>query len=75
MMAVVLVKTRLQETSHHTSSYATDWKAEKSWLDLPQGQEVSLNVHTVSGPTQPPIRGVRGFFPEGVKRQLRDPDR
>lgn len=70
MMAVVLAKTRLKETGLHTSGYASDWKAETSWLDLPQGQEVSLNVHIILGSTQPPIRGVQGFFPEGVKRQL-----
>jgi hypothetical protein len=75
MMAVVLAKTRLQETSLHTSGYATEWKAEKSRLDLPQRQGVSLNDHTSSGSTQPPIRGVQGFFPEGVERQLCEPGR
>lgn len=62
MMPVVLAKTRLQETSQHTNGYVTDWKAEKSWLDLPQGQEVSLNVHTNSGSTQPPVRGIQGLL-------------
>jgi hypothetical protein len=38
MMVVVLAKTRLQETSLHTSGYVTDWKAENSRLDLPQGR-------------------------------------
>jgi len=56
MMAVVLAKTRLKETSLHTSGYASERKAEKSWLDLPQWQDVSLNVHIISGSTQPPIR-------------------
>jgi len=51
MMAAVLAKTRLKEISLHTSGYASDWKAEKSWLDLPQEQEVSLNVHIISGST------------------------
>lgn len=56
MMAVVPAKTGLKQTSLHTNGYASDWKAERSWLDLPQVQEVPLNVHVISGSTQPPIR-------------------